>query len=569
MLTGAAPRGEESIRHGRWWPARARSRSRGWVGRRPSCRRPSPASPSPAGGRLVGARRRRALCRRRSRARVGRRRRLVVVRRRRQPRARRPPALRVLGGRRGLAFADRGLACAVLATSGRLARRGVGLRCVLGAGVARLAFADGVVASPRRSRFGRSSPARRRSPVHRRRPRAASRLAALALGARRLVGRRRGLTLTDRRRSVGLPHRFGARRRLGGRRRIALADRGRRVRLGGPGRPLELGVLRRGISSVGWSTARPAGRATSPAAGGDLGLVLGLCQLAARGVGQRVTAVRAVVGGAAEEFAAVRALAADTRLADQDVAADVVQAQFELVQLGVHAPQTRHLGLAQLAVGGVLHVVRRAMELVDEAAEVAQQQFAGGAQERGAAAQLAAAGAQAGRGPELVGVQAGGKIGDRLGRGRRIDRPCAPKGGGAYGLGGCGAGTGGRSAGAAGSDRERAARRGWPAPDRERARVGLAGSAGGAGRGSDRERRRVRAGRLRTGAGDASASAASRRDRSRILGCARRGRGPPAERVDRRSAGAGRAAEPRAGRRTSPRPAAHPRAARASGQPGP
>ena len=235
--------------------------------------------------------------------------------------------------------------------------------------------------------------------------------------ARRLVDRRRGLTLTDRGRSVGLPHRFGARRRLGGRRRIALTDRGRRVRLGGPGRPLELGVLlRRAELLRGLVHGEPA-RPRRSGGGGNLGLLLGLCQLAARGLGQRVAAVRAVVGGAAEEFAAVRALAADTRLADQDVAADVVQAQFELVQLGVHAPQTRHLGLAQLAVGGVLHVVRRAMELVDEAAEVAQQQFAGGAQERGAAPQLAAAGAQAGRGPELVWVQAGGKIGDRLGGG--------------------------------------------------------------------------------------------------------------------------------------------------------
>ena len=126
------------------------------------------------------------------------------------------------------------------------------------------------------------------------------------------------------------------------------------------------------------------------------------------------------MGGAAEELAAVRALAADAGLADEDLAADVVEADLELVQLGVHAGEAGELGLAQAAVGLVLDVVRGAVQLVDEAAEVAQQQLAGGAQERDAAAQLAAAGARAGGGAELVGVQAGRKVGDRLDRRRDV-----------------------------------------------------------------------------------------------------------------------------------------------------
>ena len=120
--------------------------------------------------------------------------------------------------------------------------------------------------------------------------------------------------------------------------------------------------------------------------------------------------------GAGVELAAVRALAADTRLADEHLAADVVQAVLELVQLGVHARQPGQLRLAQATVRLVLDVVSGAVDLVDEATEVAQQQFARGAQEGDPAAQLAAAGAGPGGGGELVGVKPGGQVGDRLER---------------------------------------------------------------------------------------------------------------------------------------------------------
>ena len=96
------------------------------------------------------------------------------------------------------------------------------------------------------------------------------------------------------------------------------------------------------------------------------------------------------------------------------------------MQFGVHAGEAVELGLAQAAVDVVLDVVRGAVQLVDEAAEVAQQHLASGAQEGDAAAQLAAAGARSGHGAELVGVEAGGEVGDghRLGRDRAVGRRC-------------------------------------------------------------------------------------------------------------------------------------------------
>src|SRR3954449_8626129 len=99
------------------------------------------------------------------------------------------------------------------------------------------------------------------------------------------------------------------------------------------------------------------------------------------------------MGGAAEELAAVRALPADAGLAHDDLAADVVEPQLELVQLGVHARQPGELRVAQATVGLVLDVVRGPMQLVDEAAEVPQEEFAGRAQEGDPAPQPAAASA--------------------------------------------------------------------------------------------------------------------------------------------------------------------------------
>ncbi len=165
-------------------------------------------------------------------------------------------------------------------------------------------------------------------------------------------------------------------------------------------------------SSVGWSvTAGGSGAATGSGNG-----VLARDR-AARGLGQRQAAVRAVVGVAAEQLAAVRALAADPGLADHDVAADVVEAQLELVQLCVEPGQPRELDLAQTAVRLVLDVARRAVQLVDEAAEVAHQHLAGSAQEADAPAQPAAPGARGRGGGELVRVDPGGQIGHRDQRG--------------------------------------------------------------------------------------------------------------------------------------------------------
>ena len=161
--------------------------------------------------------------------------------------------------------------------------------------------------------------------------------------------------------------------------------------------------------------------------------------------------MRAVVGGAAEQLAALRALAADAGLADEDLAADVVQQHLELVQLGVDAAEPGELGLAQAAVRLGLDVVRGAVQLVHEAAEVAQQHLAGGAQERDAAAQLAAAGARRRGGGELVRVQARREVGDRLAR-RRDGRRCGAKGGGTTG-GSAGAANGAGALGAAAADR--------------------------------------------------------------------------------------------------------------------
>ncbi len=92
--------------------------------------------------------------------------------------------------------------------------------------------------------------------------------------------------------------------------------------------------------------------------------------------------------GAAEQLAAVRAFAADAGLAHEDLAADVVEAHLEVVQLGVDPRQPGELRLAQAAVRLGLDVVRGAVQFVDEAAEIAQQQLARGPQERDAAAQL-------------------------------------------------------------------------------------------------------------------------------------------------------------------------------------
>ena len=83
--------------------------------------------------------------------------------------------------------------------------------------------------------------------------------------------------------------------------------------------------------------------------------------------------------GARVELAAVRALAADAGLAHHDLAADVVEADLEDVQLGVDR-EARQLGLAQAAMGLVLEPLPAALQLVVEAAEVAQQQLPRGAQ---------------------------------------------------------------------------------------------------------------------------------------------------------------------------------------------
>ncbi len=135
--------------------------------------------------------------------------------------------------------------------------------------------------------------------------------------------------------------------------------------------------------------------------------------LAAGRLGERQAALRAVVRGAAEQLAAVRALAADAGLADDDLAAHVVQPVLELMQLGVHAREPCQLCLAQATMRLVLNVARRAMKLVDETAEVTQQHLAGRAQERDPAPELAAARARPRHGVELVGVEARREVGDR------------------------------------------------------------------------------------------------------------------------------------------------------------
>ena len=151
-------------------------------------------------------------------------------------------------------------------------------------------------------------------------------------------------------------------------------------------------------------------------------------------LGQRVAAVRAVVGGAAEELAAVRALAADAGLADEDLAAHVVEAHLELVQLGVDARQTGELGLAQ--AGGGRRPRRRAP--CDAARRRTRRGRAAAVRGRRAGTRRGGAafraGRSAGRGRELVGVQAR-REGRRPARpGAAIDRRRAPKGGGANGL---------------------------------------------------------------------------------------------------------------------------------------
>ena len=282
-------------------PARRRRVGLARRARRRAAPRRRHASASSAGARLRGVARRRA---RRARGLVARRRRVAASRRRRSRGVARARRVAVVGGRASAAL--------VAASAGSRAGRR---------------------SSPRRRAAPRphSSPRRARASAARRpsSPRRRSRVAR-----RRFVKRRLGLA----RRRVDVLRRGFAR----GRRLVRAAGRLRRPRGAFAARPLELGP-RAGVIGVERRDLlrRLVGdrRGRFGTRGDDgvrqrLGLMgAGLC--AASGLGEREAAIGAVVRGAAEQLAALRALAADAGLAHDHLAAHVVEPVLEFVQLGV------------------------------------------------------------------------------------------------------------------------------------------------------------------------------------------------------------------------------------------
>ena len=125
------------------------------------------------------------------------------------------------------------------------------------------------------------------------------------------------------------------------------------------------------------------------------------------------------MGVAGVQFAALGAGAADARLAQQRAGVRLSEAALDPADLGVERLKAIGLGLDQASVGVRRGPARRALDLVEEASEVAQEQVADRSQVAQPAAQLAATGAGDRSVGELARVDAGGEVADRR---RLLDR---------------------------------------------------------------------------------------------------------------------------------------------------
>ncbi len=219
-----------------------------------------------------------------------------------------------------------------------------------------------------------------------------------------LVGDRLDLARRDR---GGL--RLAGHARLGLARRCGLFNRRRREEGSGRG-GLLLGEqpLARGRARGPLATRRRARGLRARAAGPEDARVAGIGlrrdgrggrgdrRLTGRSgaVVERVAAAEAVVGVAGEQLAALLARAADAGLAQHGLGVRLAEARLERADLGVECGEALGLRLGQLALLGAEIAARRAVDLVQEPAEVAQEQLADAPQVTQATAQPAATGAR-------------------------------------------------------------------------------------------------------------------------------------------------------------------------------